>query len=334
MKTKEILAQAFKVILDVEEKQVAELFDSEGSLTDTSLQTILDLDKARIKAIRDENATEITAATAKGYSKAQAEILDGKEAEIKKKYGVKSDKKLVDLIDEIIAEKSKGTPGQMTEDEIKRSKPYLDLQDKLTSTEETLKAERDAEVEKVKKEFQKKDTLKVVSKFIKEEVRKMNPVLPTNDKGEVDEVKADLQIQPIVDKLMAENDFSVDEANGKVRIVPLDKEQKPRVDGHNRRIEIAALVKTEAEARFTFRKAEPKKTPADPKNKGAHGSQGDGNDEKVYLKAGLDPAKTRDELSKGLSTINNDPKLTTAEKSKARVQYMDDSNAQMNSGNR
>ncbi len=129
---------------------------------------------------------------------------------------------------------------------------------------------------------------------------------------------------------MNDNDFSIDQANGKTRIGPLDKDGKPRTDDHNRRLEIAAMVKTEAESRFTFRKSEPKRTPSDPKNKGQ--GSGHGDDEKGYLKLGLDPAKTREDLSKGLSAINNDTKLTTAEKSKARIQYMDDSNALMNSG--
>lgn len=74
-----------------------------------------------------------------GYGKGKAESLKIFENLIKEKYGMQSDLKGLDLIDNIISEKINSP---IEEDEIKISKPYLALEDKI-KTGYVLKTEYD-----------------------------------------------------------------------------------------------------------------------------------------------------------------------------------------------
>lgn len=132
-----------KVTLGMEETEASKLFKDDGAPVDGALEILKAKDVERVKVLKDAS----TAAHDKGYSKAKGEVLAQLEADLKSKHSITSDKKGIDLVEEIISivsQKNAGSPDP-TEDQIKRHPLY-----------QQLKLESDAELKKVKKEMQDK----------------------------------------------------------------------------------------------------------------------------------------------------------------------------------
>jgi len=113
------------------DEEVQSLFDKtdEGEqLREDAVETLLKRDaeskKQIAKRIREELKPEMTSKFDEGYSKAKKESLEKFEKDLREKYGVESDKKGIDLIDDLVS------MNKQSED-IKTHPDYIKLERKL-----------------------------------------------------------------------------------------------------------------------------------------------------------------------------------------------------------
>jgi hypothetical protein len=91
---------------------------------------LLDEDAKRVEAIK--KSVDTKPAFQDGFKKAQGEILTKFEKDLKEKFGLESDKMGLELVEELVSKKSEGGQGgDLTEDAIKRSKVFQDMESNL-----------------------------------------------------------------------------------------------------------------------------------------------------------------------------------------------------------
>lgn len=127
MDVKELLTGFLGKTLNMPAEKVASLFNEDGTVKDTAKDEILALDATRVQAFKAEETT----AHDNGYKKAQREVLDLREKEIKDKYALTSSKKGIELIEEIVTLKA-GEKANLEPDKVKLHPEYIKLQDELT----------------------------------------------------------------------------------------------------------------------------------------------------------------------------------------------------------
>lgn len=133
-----------------------------------------ELDPATIvKALNDKYLANVNAfgKTRSDDGIAQGIRRKGEEYEkaIKKRFGVTSDKVGDELIEEVFAFASKdkgGSKGKMTDDEIRLSQPFLDMEKALTTETKKLKADHEKAITDLQAGYKKKETFASVSKSI------------------------------------------------------------------------------------------------------------------------------------------------------------------------
>ena len=125
--------------------KIAELFkDGETELSEDQqkeiLQKLLDEDAKRVEAIK--KSVDTKPAFQDGFKKAQGEILTKFEKDLKEKFSLESDKMGLELVEELVSKKSEGGQGgDVTEDAIKRSKVFQDMESNLKKQITTVKTE-------------------------------------------------------------------------------------------------------------------------------------------------------------------------------------------------
>lgn len=90
------------------------------------------------------------------YKRGKVEALDTLERAIREKFGVQSEKRGVELIDEIVATVAKS---DLEDDKIKRSPLYLQLETRLSNDIQALTTKYEAEKADIEKGFKRKETL-------------------------------------------------------------------------------------------------------------------------------------------------------------------------------
>lgn len=159
MKTKEFLTALFGTTYQMPADKVASLFTNEEGteINDASLQEYLSLDATRVKGFTDKNQEFFN----NGQAKATKELMTDFEKTVKEKHGVNSDKKGLELIDELITIKT-GDKTTIEENKVKAHPAYISLQDQMTKkvseVESSWKEKYDGHVKTVAK----KETLNTV----------------------------------------------------------------------------------------------------------------------------------------------------------------------------
>lgn len=122
----EVLGTTHKMPAD----KVAALFNADGTIKDTAKTDFYAADQARVQEFEAREKTAMD----NGYKKAQSEILDMKEKEIKDKYGLTGSKKrgLLEIIDEV-ASQAASKAATVDPDKIKAHPEYIKMQDELTA---------------------------------------------------------------------------------------------------------------------------------------------------------------------------------------------------------
>ena len=91
------------------------------------LQKLLDEDAKRVEAIK--KSVDTKPAFQDGFKKAKSEVFKDSEKDLKEKFGLESDKMGLELVEELVSKKSEGGQGgDLTEDAIKRSKVFQDME--------------------------------------------------------------------------------------------------------------------------------------------------------------------------------------------------------------
>ena len=280
--------------------KIAELFkDGETELSEDQqkeiLQKLLDEDAKRVEAIK--KSVDTKPAFQDGFKKAQGEILTKFEKDLKEKFGLESDKMGLELVEELVSKKSEGGQGgDVTEDAIKRSKVFQDMESNLKKQVTTVKTEYETKINEIQDGYKAEKTFSNVSQKALQIFNGLNPILPQN------KTVADNQVKFFVNTL---KDFKFDVQDE--RIVVMDKDGKVIEDGHGNSRSFEDIVKETASGLFEFKA-----------NNGGSGSgnggQGQGGSGSSY--AGNVP-KTFEELEKVMS----DTSISIEDRSNIMAEY-------------
>ena len=279
--------------------KIAELFkDGETELSEDQqkeiLQKLLDEDAKRVEAIK--KSVDTKPAFQDGFKKAQGEILTKFEKDLKEKFGLESDKMGLELVEELVSKKSEGGQGDLTEDVIKRSKVFQDMESNLKKQITTVKTEYETKINEIQDGYKAEKTFSNVSQKALQIFNGLNPILPQN------KTVADNQVKFFVNTL---KDFKFDVQDE--RIVVMDKDGKVLEDGHGNSRSFEDIVKETASGLFEFKA-----------NNGGSGSgnggQGQGGSGSSY--AGNVP-KTFEELEKVMS----DTSISIEDRSNIMAEY-------------
>ena len=280
--------------------KIAELFkDGETELSEDQqkeiLQKLLDEDAKRVEAIK--KSVDTKPAFQDGFKKAQGEILTKFEKDLKEKFGLESDKMGLELVEELVSKKSEGGQGgDVTEDAIKRSKVFQDMESNLKKQITTVKTDYETKINEIQDGYKAEQTFSNVSQKALQIFNGLNPILPQN------KTVADNQVKFFVNTL---KDFKFDVQDE--RIVVMDKDGKVLEDGHGNSRSFEDIVKETASGLFEFKA-----------NNGGSGSgnggQGQGGSGSSY--AGNVP-KTFEELEKVMS----DTSISIEDRSNIMAEY-------------
>ena len=280
--------------------KIAELFkDGETELSEDQqkeiLQKLLDEDAQRVENIK--KSVDKKDAFQDGFKKAKSEVLTDFEKGLKEKFGVESDKTGLELVEEVVSKKSEGGQGgDVTEDAIKRSKVFQDMESNLKKQITTVKTEYETKINEIQDGYKAEQTFSNVSQKALQIFNGLNPILPQN------KTVADNQVKFFVNTL---KDFKFDVQDE--RIVVMDKDGKVLEDGHGNSRSFEDIVKETASGLFEFKA-----------NNGGSGSgnggQGQGGSGSSY--AGNVP-KTFEELEKVMS----DTSISIEDRSNIMAEY-------------
>lgn len=280
--------------------KIAELFkDGETELSEDQqkeiLQKLLEEDAKRVEAIK--KSVDKKDAFQDGFKKAKSEVFKDFEKELKEKFGLESDKMGLELVEELVSKKSEGGQGgDITEDAIKRSKVFQDMESNLKNQIKTVKTEYETKINEIQDGYKAEQTFSNVSQKALQIFNGLNPILPQN------KTVADNQVKFFVNTL---KDFKFDVQDE--RIVVIDKDGKVLEDGHGNSRSFEDIVKETASGLFEFKA-----------NNGGSGSgnggQGQGGSGSSY--AGSVP-KTFEELEKVMS----DTSISIEDRSNIMAEY-------------
>ena len=280
--------------------KIAELFkDGETELSEQQqteiLNKILEIDAQRVENIK--KSVDKKDAFQDGFKKAKSEVLTDFEKGLKEKFGIESDKTGLELVEEVVSKKSEGGQGgDLTEDAIKRSKVFQDMESNLKKQITTVKTEYETKINEIQDGYKAEQTFSNVSQKALQIFNGLNPILPQN------KTVADNQVKFFVNTL---KDFKFDVQDE--RIVVMDKDGKVLEDGHGNSRSFEDIVKETASGLFEFKA-----------NNGGSGSgnggQGQGGSGSSY--AGNVP-KTFEELEKVMS----DTSISIEDRSNIMAEY-------------
>ena len=280
--------------------KIAELFkDGETELSEQQqteiLNKILEIDAQRVENIK--KSVDKKDAFQDGFKKAKSEVLTDFEKGLKEKFGVESDKTGLELVEELVSKKSEGGQGgDLTEDAIKRSKVFQDMESNLKKQVTTVKTEYETKINEIQDGYKAEKTFSNVSQKALQIFNGLNPILPQN------KTVADNQVKFFVNTL---KDFKFDVQDE--RIVVMDKDGKVIEDGHGNSRSFEDIVKETASGLFEFKA-----------NNGGSGSgnggQGQGGSGSSY--AGNVP-KTFEELEK----VMGDNSISIEDRSNIMAEY-------------
>ena len=281
--------------------KIAELFkDGETELSEQQqteiLNKILEIDAQRVENIK--KSVDKKDAFQDGFKKAKSEVLTDFEKGLKEKFGIESDKTGLELVEEVVSKKSEGGQGgDVTEDAIKRSKVFQDMESNLKKQITTVKNEYETKINEIQDGYKAEQTFSNVSQKALQIFNGLNPILPQN------KTVADNQVKFFVNTL---KDFKFDVQDE--RIVVMDKDGKVLEDGHGNSRSFEDIVKETASGLFEF------KANNGGSGSGNGGQQGQGGSGSSY--AGNVP-KTFEELEKVMS----DASISIEDRSNIMAEY-------------
>lgn len=211
-------------------------------MNETALDGLFEWDKARVAKF-DEKIRE---QHVKGYDKAKAESLAKFEKDIREKFGVAEEKQGLELIDAVIAAKSKGSEGALDDEKIKASKVYNDTIDLLKKEKDAAVKEWKDKFENREKQLQREATFKTIAEEAKSIVKGLNPILPADEK------KAERQLSILIKELETEYEYEVLEGGKKI----LKKDGKVVEDSHGHPISFDSIVKDKASMLWDFKQGD------------------------------------------------------------------------------
>jgi len=242
--------------------------DGSADLKESAITTLLQKDADRVKTFKDAE----TKAHDKGYKKAQVEVLEKFESEVKAKFGISSDEKGVSLIESVVKSKVSTDGAELDEEKVKRSSFYLSTVERLKKEKEEAIAAESGKFTELETKIKKESIFKTVTSTAKDIVRELNPILPEGKNAE-GKLKADIQIEKLLNELGSEYEFEI--KDGKTLV---SKNGKLLEDAHGNMIDFKEIVKAKASDVWDFKEGTQRQSAGN--NNDATGNKSDGN--KVY----------------------------------------------------
>ncbi|HCC71256.1 MAG TPA: hypothetical protein DEQ09_08920 [Bacteroidales bacterium] len=179
MDEKTILIGVLTKTLNKSEQEVTELlYQGEGEnieLRKTIMDDILALDSKRVANIK-KNTPVDKERLDNEYKRGQKETLDKFEKSVREKYSSESEKKGVELIDEIISSKQKAS--KLTDDEVKKHPLYVDLEkDRVTKDEHERVIK---EYDDYKKKIERENKFVSIKERARLKLQEMKPIISDN----------------------------------------------------------------------------------------------------------------------------------------------------------
>lgn len=295
MDYQKILNGVLSKTLNLDDGKFAELTkNGETELSESEIiANILKFDVDRVKTIKEETGKE---KFQEGIKKAKKEILTDLETEMKDKFKIESSKTGLELIDEIVEKTSKPND-QVTDDAIRRSKLFLDVEANLKNKIKELETAHVEEIQTIKSSYEGEKVFSSVNKNAMKILNELNPILPTN------KAIADNQIQAFLEKF---KDFNFELQDD--RIVVMDKEKKVLQDEHGNTRTFDEIVKERASGFWEL--AQNNGGSGSGNNGSSGGSGGSGG-------AGVAKPKTMEELA----NIMNDESIDGSERLKIAEEF-------------
>lgn len=260
MNEKDLLLGVLTKTLNRSEQEITELlYQKDGDeyvLKEGVVDEVLNLDSARVESIK-KNAPVPKDRLDNEFKRGQKEALKKLEDTVKDKYSFDSEKLGIDLIDDIIADKSKVTK-KITDDDVKKHPLYLDLEKSRVAKDEH---------DRVIKEFND----------FKNNIEKTQKFSAVKDKAGslLDSMKPIVSENPAVAKTRRDDflskfesyDYQIDGDN----IIILKPDGSRLEDGHGNPLPFEAHVKNVAVLNYEF-----------PKQNDKGNGGGDGGDNKTF----------------------------------------------------
>jgi hypothetical protein len=245
----ELLTEFVSRTLKIDKSAVTSaLFTQEGDILKVksdALDFLISKDAGRVTALSGDATKKFQ----DGYQKAKKEERQALEEEIKGQYGIQSDAKGVDLIAELLAQKTKSN--EITEDVIMKHPAFIKKERELIQAKENA-------VKEILDSQKKEKNLGIFTTKALEELDKLNPVLPE------DVLIAKKQKELYLRTLATIPHDITDDGT----IILLNGDGTRKQDQHGHAVSFNEFVKGDASNYFQFRKADDRQNGDDPSKKG------------------------------------------------------------------
>lgn len=239
---KDLLLAFLGKTLNLPTEQLAELLykkSDDGTMTEDlnegALTQLLAMDSERVGKLKPNTKEYFD----NGYKAAEVAVSSKWEKTLREKFGVDADGQLKgDALADAI--KSTLADASMKPDKVKLSAEYLALEKQMREQVEATKSEYEKQIEAMKAEAQRDKLWGSASGEIRNALKSLNPVLPS------DPMKANRMIDLFMQEFRG-FDYQQDEAG----FIPL-KDGKRVEDAHGYPRKLADLVKERAESMFDF----------------------------------------------------------------------------------
>ena len=172
-----LLSKAYKF----DDGKIAELLKEADGVTDASIiASLLTEDATRVNVLKTPKSGETYN---DGYAKAKKEVLTDLEAQLKTTHGIQSDKKGVELIDEIITTKSEskgGDKGEITDDVVKKHPAFITMEKTFKQQLTDKEKELETKTKEYDGKFAKLETFTNVKSKADDIFQALKPILPKN----------------------------------------------------------------------------------------------------------------------------------------------------------
>jgi hypothetical protein len=264
----EVLTGLLSTSYKLDETGVAALKEADGSFKDDSTDHLLKLDAERVATLRGDPEK----LKAENYSRGKREALEALEKELKEEFGVKaSDVKGTALIKHIIAEKAGTANSDLSDDKIKASKLYRELEEHMQTKEKSFEEKLKEHEEKLRSEFNSvRDTESVLDQA-KNLFKGMKPKLPKNEEVAANQMS-------LLENFVKGHKFQLTrDKEGKVTdIVPMKEDGSGRLeDQHGHAVKFDDLIRAGARKFYEFEDGERKLGAPDPGRSGGSNDTGD-----------------------------------------------------------
>lgn len=252
----EFLESYLSTTLKMDKAGVAALFEADGSPKADLINQLLEKNKTHIATVTKGKFDE-------GYKAAEKKVKTDLEKELKEKFGVDSDKVGVELVEAIVEAKTpRGT--EITEEQVKKHKTYLELNDSIPGK---IKAAVKAEEEKhnaYKSQVERKEVMSAVKDEALQLFDEAKVVLPK------DAAKA-TKLKNLFLKEIEAGNYKIEEEDGKRKIYFTKENGEYEVDAQGHRKDFNTVIKSMITETFDTEVSDPKDSPG---NKGGNGGQG------------------------------------------------------------